>query len=106
MVLGALGIAIAGLAIGTIAFESHLFPGDATATRVTITGIERIAHADENSSGYTIYTVRLPDGSHALFGSPRTHAAGTRLVAMVSRGRLTGRPFVTAPYSVVPAETP
>lgn len=99
-------IAVSGLvgmaAVAVVLFESPALSGPATATPVTITAIESVHHGDEDSPSYIVYRVSLPDGRMARFSSQRTHPPGTRLVAMVSRGRLTGRTFVASPYVVEP----
>jgi hypothetical protein len=92
------------LGLGALLLEGQFLIGPATATAVTIMAIEAISHADEDSPGYIIYKVSLPDGRFARFTSQRTHRPGTRIKAMVSRGRLTGRTIVTSPYVVLPAE--
>ncbi len=104
IVLIGLGITAVGCALGVLALESLLFSGPAEATPVTITAVETAAHAGENSPGHFVYRVRLPDGSHARFESPRTHRVGTRPRARVSKGRITGRTFVMSPYAVLPDE--
>jgi hypothetical protein len=102
--LTALGMLVVASGFGALLLEGHFLSGPATATRVTITAIESVSHADENSPGYITYKVSLPDGRSARFTSSQTHRPGTRLMAMVSRGRLTGRTIVTSPYVVLPDE--
>ena len=99
-VVGLLGIA----AVAVVLFESLAFSGPATATPVTITAIEAATHAREESPSRFVYRVSLADGRTARLASERAHQPGTRLVAMVSRGRLTGRTFVASPYVVEPDE--
>ena len=102
IVLTAVGITAVSLILGIFVFEGHLLSTPATAMAVTITAIESASHADEEPAGSITYRVSLADGSQARFTSSRSYAVGTRLVAMVARGRLTGRIIVTAPYGVLP----
>jgi hypothetical protein len=89
---------------GILLLEGLILSGPATATPVTIVAIESISPSDDDSPGYITYGVRLPDGTKARFISARTHKPGTRLMAMVSRGRVTGRTIVSSPYAVLPIE--
>ena len=102
--LPALGMLVVASGLAALLLEGHFFSGPATATPVTITAIESVSHANEDSLGYITYRVSLPDGRLARLTSPRTHRPGTRLMAMVSRGRLTGRTIVASPYVVLPDE--
>jgi hypothetical protein len=102
--LTALGMVVVTSGLGALLLEGHFFTGPATATPVTITAIVSVSHADEDSPGYITYNVSLPDGRPARFTSPQTYRPGTRLMAMVSRGRLTGRTIVASPYIVLPDE--
>ncbi len=101
-VLGILAMLVGVAVLVAVLFESQALPGPATATPVTITAIESVAHADEGAPSRYVYRVRLPDGRTARFSSQRVHQPGTRLVAMVSRGWLTGRTIVAPPYAVQP----
>ena len=102
--LTATGVLVVVSGLGALLLEGQFFGGPATATPVTITAIESVSHADEDSPGYITYRVSLPDGGLARLTSPRTHRPGTRLKAMVSRGRFTGRTIVASPYIVLPDE--
>ena len=102
----ALGIVVVlGLmaALGAVAFEQQFFSGPLTATPLTITAVQR-AHADHDSPTRFVYVVKLSDGRPARFTSERVYQPGTRLVAMVSRGVLTGRTLVGPPYMAMPDE--
>jgi len=98
------GIAAVGILLGTLQLEGDFFSGPATETPVTIIAIESVSDADAYTTRSVTYRVSLADGTQATLASPRTHKSGTRLVAMVSRGRITGRIFVTSPYRVLPDE--
>ena len=84
-------------------FEHVLFASPAAPAVVTITTIET-AHAGGEGPASLRYRVALADGSAALFATPNVYAVGDRLSAMVSRGRVTGRVFVTSPYAVLPRD--
>ncbi len=102
IVLTALSVALGAALLTIFLFEGHFLASPATATPVTITAIESTSHADEDPPMHIIYRVSLPDGTHARLSSARVHRPGTRLVAMVSRGRFTGRIMVAPPYVVLP----
>jgi hypothetical protein len=99
-IVGALGIAVA---LTAVVFEMHFFAGPAAATPVTITAVER-SPADDDAPTRFAYLAKLPDGRTERLMSERTFEPGTRLLAMVSRGGLTGRSLVGPPYVVLPAE--
>ena len=104
IVLGTVGVVGLMGALGAVAFEHQFFSGPATATAVTITAVERTDPADDDSPSRIVYVVKLPDGRTAYLASERAHRPGTRLIAMVSRGGLTGRMLVAPPYVVMPDE--
>ena len=104
LVIGGVVLALVASVFGAVLLEPHFFSGSATAMPVTIAAIESVSHADEDSPGFITYMVTLPDGSQARFTSPRTNRPGTRLLAMVSRGWITGRTIVASPYSILPNE--
>jgi hypothetical protein len=86
-----------------LVFEHVLFASPAAPAVITITTIEA-AHAGGDGPASLRYRVALPDGSPAVFATPNVYGVGDRLSAMVSRGRMTGRVFVTAPYAVLPSD--
>ena len=105
----AIGLGIAGLlgvmgVTGVVVLERQFFSGPVTATPLTVTAIERTVPADDDSPGHIVYVVKLPDGRTTRLTSERTYRPGTRLLAMVSRGGLTGRTLVGPPHVVMPDE--
>ena len=91
------------VALGILFLEDDFLTGSATAMLVKIASVERVSHHEE-SVGSITYRVTLPDGSDARLTSAGHHRPGTRLMAMVSRGLITGRTFVSSPYTVFPDE--
>jgi hypothetical protein len=84
--------------------EKDIFATPAHATRVTILAVENTGHPDEDTPMHFQYSVVLPDGSRGRLSSQLLHRPGAHLLAMVSRGRFTGRVFVSAPYRALDQE--
>jgi hypothetical protein len=96
--ISALALAFLG-AVGTFpAVESHFLATPAEPTAVTVGWIENAEHADEETPMYFHYVVTLPDGSRGRLASEHLFKPGDRLVAMISRGRVTGRTIISPPY--------
>jgi hypothetical protein len=96
------GLVLTAALIGTV-LEMHFLAGPATATPVTITAVER-APADDDAPPHFAYLAKLPDGRTERLTSEHIYRPGTRLLAMVSRGGLTGRTTVGPPYVVLAEE--
>jgi hypothetical protein len=80
--------------------DSQLLSSSPAAIPATIEAIEGFLPADPESRESVTYVLRLADGSHARMTSPLRHAPGTRLIVMVSQGRLSGRKLVSSTYVV------
>ena len=90
------------LTLGGLALDSSLFSGPPVATGATIVAIEGFHPATEESSEATIYVLTLTGGRSARLVSPKRHALGTQLIAMVSTSRLSGRLLVSSTYMLAP----
>lgn len=104
ILLGGLAMVVMGAVASFPVVEKAFLSTPAHATPVTITAIENASHADEETPMYFHYVVTLPDGSSGRFASQTPHRPGEHLMAMVSRGRLTGRIIVSAPYVALERE--
>ena len=82
--------------LGAYVVEPFVLASPAIATTVTVTAVESLSQGEHTEPRYR---VSLPDGSGARLHTPRVLQVGDRLTAMVSRGRVTGRVFVTPPHS-------
>jgi len=83
--------------------EEYFLVTPAQATSVTVVRIENSLQTGEGPL-YFRYAVTLPDGSQGRLWSEHLFKAGTRLSAMISRGRLTGRTIVKPPYRLLEKE--
>lgn len=91
--------AVLALALGlvvTIGILGEYFTGSALPLEVEVLRLDSSVPTDGPSS-YR-YWVRLPDGSESRFESARVYRPGDRVVAMASRGRLTGRVWLRSPH--------
>jgi len=92
----AVPLTIAGATFAVVLAEPFVLASPASATAVTVTAVESLAQHEHTEPRYR---VSLPDGSSARLQTPRVLQVGDRLTAMVSRGRVTGRVFVSPPHS-------
>jgi hypothetical protein len=92
----AVPLTIAGASFALVFAEPLVLASPARATAVTVDAVESLAQGEHTEPRYR---VRLPDGSSGRLSTPRVLQVGDRLTAMVSRGRITGRTFVTPPHS-------
>jgi hypothetical protein len=100
----AVGLVLASFpALALVFGERVVLASAAIPLVVTVVEADRV-HAHGDAPAELRYQVMLPDGVMAHLWSPHVYAVGDRLSAMVSRGRLTGRVFVTAPYAVLPRD--
>ena len=105
---GTVVVVLAALAVVGCLFvvmgEGQFLTTPATESLVTVAAIAGTSHGDEHHPPTIRYEVRLEDGSIARFASSHTYPVGTRLKAMVARGRVTNRVVVSGPYVALPAE--
>ncbi len=47
------------------------------------------------------YVAQLPNGSGAVLASDHLYRPGTRLIVTISRGRITGRTWLSGPYHML-----
>jgi hypothetical protein len=84
-----------------VAFEQEWLSTPAGQAEATIIGVQDEKLQGKRSPAWFRHRVSLPDGSRAVFVSDRVHQPGSRILATVSRGRITGRTWLTAPYRLV-----
>ena len=100
-----LGAAVIDLsAAAPLAFEREFLSSSQGEAAVTIIGVQDDRPQGRRTPAAFRYRVSLRDGSRALFVSDRVQQPGSELIVTVSRGRLTGRLWLTDPYR--PAGTP
>src|SRR5262245_22621479 len=97
----ALIVVIGALLTFPIAFEQEMLSVSEGQAEVTVIGIHDDKPQGTRAPSLFRYNVSLPDGSRALFISERVQQPGTRILATVSRGRITGRMWLTGPYRQV-----
>ena len=97
-------IAMAALLSAPLAFEREFLSSSQGEAAVTIIGVQDDRPQGRRTPAAFRYRVSLRDGSRALFVSDRVQQPGSELIVTVSRGRLTGRLWLTDPYR--PAGTP
>ena len=101
IVLGTIGVLLLG--VMTVPWlEQHVLVTDPVATDVRLVRVEATLHGDETQLTTFRYVVRLPDGGEGRFVSETTYRVGTRLRAAVWRSRISGRVFVSGPYTALP----
>ncbi len=103
-----LGVILALLTVAalTLSLEPYVFSAPMGQMTVTIVRIEVGSPADERPASYH-YLVKLPDQSMGRLICERILQPGARLVVTASRGRITGRVRLGAPYRVMlPTEVP
>jgi hypothetical protein len=93
----AIALLVAGGAFVVIA-EAQGLTTAASESVVTVAAIEGTSITDKHDPPAIRYRVRLGDGSEARFASSHAYPVGTRLKAMVARGRITNRALVSGPY--------
>jgi hypothetical protein len=106
LALGVLTLALLGLV--AVWLEGPLLKMPVGQTTVTVVRIRGGTPTDELPASYR-YAVELPDGSTQTVALGRLHRPGERLLLTASRGMLTGRIRLGAPYVVIadpPAELP
>jgi hypothetical protein len=89
-------LTIVGAVYAVVFAEPFILASPASATAVTVMTVVSLAQHEHTEPRYR---VRLPDGANAILETPRVLQVGDRLTAMVSRGRITGRVFVSPPHS-------
>ena len=91
-------VVLSVLVLAGIILDTAFFSGPAVATPVTIVAIEGFQPVTHDTSEFTTYVLKLPDGRQARLVSTRRHLVGTKLTAMVSKSRITGRLVVSSTY--------
>ena len=94
-------IIIVALLAAPIAFEQEMLSVSEGQVEVTVIGIQDDRPQGNRTPAWFRYNVSLSDGSRAVFISERVLQSGTRIVANVCRGRITGRVWLTGPYHLV-----
>ncbi len=103
-----LGVILALLTVAalTLSLEPYVLSAPMGQMTVTIVRIEAGGPADERPASYH-YRVQLPDQSMGRLICERILPPGAKLVVTASRGRITGRVRLGAPYRVMlPTEVP
>jgi hypothetical protein len=84
-----------------IAFEQEMLSVSEGQAEVTVIGVQDDKPQGKRAPAWFRYNVSLSDGSRAVFISERVQQPGARIIATVSRGRITGRMWLTGPYRQV-----
>lgn len=92
-------IAILSLPFIALAFEPYLLAEPIGQVEVTIVEVAGGAPADDMPASFH-YFVKLADGSRLPFSAEHIHRPGEKLLVTASRGRLSGRLRLDAPYRV------
>lgn len=98
----------AAVAVGTTAliltlllvYEKDFLSTPAGQAEVVVVGVQGDKPQGKLPAWFK-YIVVLPDGTRGIFVSDRIQQSGERLLATVSRGRVTGRMWLGAPYRVL-----
>jgi hypothetical protein len=97
----AIGTGAALMAALALGFEREFLSAPAGQAEVTVLAVQGERPQGRSSPQWFRYVVVLPDGTKGIFISDRLQRLGTRLIATVSRGRLSGRTWLSAPYRLV-----
>jgi hypothetical protein len=92
---------VAGGAVLAVVLESRLLSVPLGQVEVKVVRVQGGSPQDESPASFR-HMVVLPDGSERLFISEQIHRPGERIVVSLSRGRITGRLWLGAPYRVLP----
>jgi hypothetical protein len=84
-----------------IAFEQEMLSVSEGQAEVTVIGIQDDKPQGKRAPAWFRYNVSLSNGSRAVFIFDRVQESGARIIATVSRGRITGRTWLTGPYRQV-----
>jgi hypothetical protein len=80
--------------------EEHVFSSPPLAVEVTVLRVESGVPPDEAPALFR-HWVRLPDGTETRLESPRLFRPGSRVEGVLTRGRISGRLRLGAPYRLV-----
>ena len=103
-IAGGAALVVLAVCLFAVLFEGQCLSVPVGQTEATVIRLGSGRAADEHPASFR-YLVQLPDGSRHPFICERIHRPGERLMATSTRGRLTGRVRLGAPYAVV-AEPP
>jgi hypothetical protein len=103
--VGGVILLIAAVAIMAFSLEGYLLSVPMGQVNVTVIRVEGGTPQEEVPASFR-HVVALPDGSEGRFTSGRLHRPGEKLVVTASRGRLTGRVRLDAPYAVLTSPGP
>jgi hypothetical protein len=85
-----------------ILLEAEFLSDPIGTTEVTVSGVEAGRSAEKHPTSFR-HLVVLADGSRNSFVCARIHRPGEKLMVTASRGRLTGRVWLSVPYRVLAA---
>ena len=100
------GTIVVPLAMLAIAYEKDFVSRPAGQMEIVIVRVQVDKPQGRQSPPWIRYVVALPDGSRGIFVSEQLHRPGTRILATVSRGRITDRTWFGSPYVVLPGPIP
>jgi hypothetical protein len=104
----ATGLAIAAfllvaLVVLPLGLESYFLAVPLGQLEVTVVQVESGSPQEETPAEFR-HIVALPDGSRKRFVAARIYRPGEKLVVTVSRGRITQRIWLGAPYAPAPGQ--